>query len=85
VRRRKGVSSPEKGSTTMSVSSCSTIHGGEVRTRGEIGRRTRGGGAHREAVTAAMVARLAARSGRDVDVGADERSTTRGGTARGAL
>jgi hypothetical protein len=32
-----------------------------------------------------MAARLAARSGRGVDVGADEWSTARGGTARGAL
>jgi hypothetical protein len=32
-----------------------------------------------------MVAWLAASSGRGVDAGADERSTVRGGTARGAL
>jgi hypothetical protein len=67
------------------VSSYSTVHGGEVRSRGEIGRRTRGGGAHREAAAAAMAAQLAVRSGRGVDVGADEWSTTRGGIAQGEL
>jgi hypothetical protein len=85
VRQCLAVSSPEKGSTTMLVSSFSTVHGGEVRSKGEIGRRTRGGRAHCEATVAAMAARLAARSGRGVDVGADEWSTARGGTARGAL
>jgi hypothetical protein len=54
-------------------------------SRGEIGRRTRGGGAHHEATAAAMAAQLAARSGRGVDAGTDERSTARGGTVRGAL
>jgi hypothetical protein len=67
------------------VGSSSTVHGEEVTSRGEIGRRTRGGGAHREAAAATMTARLAARSGRGMDVGVDERSTVRGGLARGAL
>jgi hypothetical protein len=79
------VSSSEKGSAATSVSSCSTVHGGEVRSRGEIGRRTQGGGAHREAVAAVMAAQLATRSSRGVDAGVDERSMARGGTARGSL
>jgi hypothetical protein len=56
-----------------------------VRSRGEIRRRTRGGGAHREAAAVAMVARLAARSGRGMDAGMDERSMMRGGTTRCVL
>jgi hypothetical protein len=56
-----------------------------VKSRGEIGRRTRGDGAHCEAAAAAMAARLAVRRGRGIDAGTDERSTVRGGTARGVL
>jgi hypothetical protein len=78
MRRRVAVSLPEKGSVATSASSCSTVHGGEVRSRGEIGRRTRGGGAHREAAVVAMVAQLAARSGQGEHAGVDERSTVRG-------
>jgi hypothetical protein len=63
MRWRTAVSSPEGGSAATSVSSYSTVHGGEVRSRGEIRRRTRGGGAHREATAAVMVAWLAAWSG----------------------
>jgi hypothetical protein len=79
------VSSPEKGSAATSVSSCNTVHGGEVRSIGEVRRRTRGGGAHGEAAAVAMAAWLAARSGRGVDAGMDERSTMRVGMAQGAL
>jgi hypothetical protein len=55
ARRRGGeaVSSPEKESAVMSASSYSIVHRGEVRSRGEIGRRTRGGRAHRVAAVAA--------------------------------
>jgi hypothetical protein len=63
MRQRVAVSSLEKGSAVMSVSSCSTVHGGVVRSRGDIARRTREGRAQREVVAAAMVAWLAVRSG----------------------
>jgi O6-methylguanine-DNA--protein-cysteine methyltransferase len=63
VQQCVAVSSPEKGSAVTSVSSCSTVHGGEVRSRGDIARRTREGRAQREAVAAAMAAWLAVRSG----------------------
>jgi hypothetical protein len=53
VWRRAAVSSPEKESAVMSASSYSIVHRGEVRSRGEIGRRTRGGRAHRVAAVAA--------------------------------
>jgi hypothetical protein len=56
-----------------------------VKSRGKIGQRTRGGGAHRKAAAAAMVARLAVRSCRGIDAGTDERSTVRGMMARGVL
>jgi hypothetical protein len=79
------MSSLEKGSAATSVSSCSTVYGGEVRSRGEIGWRTRGGGAHCEATTTAMAARLAARSSRGMDASTDEWSTEMGGTARDVL
>jgi hypothetical protein len=46
-----------------------TWRGGEEQR--EIGRRTWGGGAHREAAATAMVARLVARSGRGMDAGVD--------------
>jgi hypothetical protein len=83
VRQRAAGSSLKGGSTVTSVSSCSTVHGEEVRSRGKIGWRTRGGGAHREVAAATMAARLAARSGRGMDAGANERSMMRGGMARG--
>jgi hypothetical protein len=73
-------------SVGVSSSSCSTVHRGEVRNERGFGRRTRGGGAHREAAAAAAtVPQQAARRGRGVDTGADERSKARGGMDQGAL
>jgi hypothetical protein len=50
-----------------------------------LGQRTQGGGSHHEAVAAAMVAQQAARSGRGVGAGTNERSKERGRMAHGAL
>jgi hypothetical protein len=56
-----------------------------VRGGGRFEQRTQGGRAHCEAATAVVAARQAARSGRGVGAGADERSRARGGMVHGAL
>jgi hypothetical protein len=77
-RRRRGPQRRRRAPTTSYMEG----RGGAER---KLGRETRGGRAHHKAAVAAMAARLAARSGRGVDAGVDERSTVRGGTAQGAL
>jgi hypothetical protein len=85
ARRCSRVAEALRRSVGVGTSSYNIVHRGAVRSGGVFGRRTRGGGAHREVATTAMVARQAARSGRGMDTGADERSKAWGGTARRAL